>query len=92
MSLIQISIKKSFLIEDPDGYPTKAYHTPCTPNPPVIGKTSFSTEIKLAQGVRRDSESLISMNISCIGGWGAQPGNLNGSCVRDPVAGALELD
>ena len=27
-----------------------------------------------------------------IGGWGAQPGNLNGSCVRDPVAGALELD
>ena len=27
-----------------------------------------------------------------IGGWGMKPGNLNGSCVRDPVAGALEFD
>ena len=27
-----------------------------------------------------------------IGGWGvSQPGNLNGSCVHDPVAGVLEL-
>ena len=29
-----------------------------------------------------------------IGGWGGEskPGNLIGSCVRDPVAGNLELD
>ena len=26
-----------------------------------------------------------------VGGW-SEPGNLNGSCVRDPVAGALEFD
>ena len=26
-----------------------------------------------------------------VGGW-YEPGNLNGSCVRDPVAGALEFD
>ena len=27
-----------------------------------------------------------------VGGWGvSQPGNLNGSCVHDPVAGVLEL-
>ena len=24
--------------------------------------------------------------------WGMKPGNLNGSCVREPVAGALEFD
>ena len=27
-----------------------------------------------------------------IGAWGIKPGNLNGSCVRDAVAGALEFD
>ena len=27
-----------------------------------------------------------------IGGLGVKPGNLNGSCMRDPVAGALEFD
>ena len=26
-----------------------------------------------------------------VGGW-SEPGNLNGSCVRDPVAGTLEFD
>ena len=29
--------------------------------------------------------------ISEVGGF-VQPGNLNGSCERDPVAGALEFD
>ena len=35
-------------MEDPDGYSTKAYHFHCT-QPPLIGGSRFSTEIKLAQ-------------------------------------------
>ena len=36
-------------MEDPDGYFTKAYHFRCTPTPPLIGRSRFSTKINLAQ-------------------------------------------
>ena len=41
---------------------------------------------------RKAGKSLRNHRHIQIGGWGAQPGNLNGSCVRDPVAGALEFE
>ena len=54
-------------MEDPDGYSTKAYHFHCT-QPPLIGRSRFSTEIKLAQRRGRGGR------ISTEGGRGGREG------------------
>ena len=50
MILIQISIKKKLFDRGSCWVPHKGLSHPLHPNPPVIGKTRFSTKIKLAQG------------------------------------------